>query len=118
MTNSKKNLNCEVFQQNGASPHTANKFKDWCYGNLFEFWRKKIKPQNWPDLNPIDYYFWNAVKSKLNIKFYENLEVIKKAIVEWNKEIPLDEIKKSLDAFSSRVKMLKIVVENIRINNL
>ena len=50
-----------VFQQDGASCHTSKKSQEWCSRNFDYFLEKDKWPPNSPDLNPLDYYFWNSV---------------------------------------------------------
>ena len=45
-----------VYQQDGASCHTANVAQQYCADNFPDFIPKKDWPPNSPDLNPLDYF--------------------------------------------------------------
>jgi hypothetical protein len=52
------------FQQDGATPHTANNVQDWLTTKFGEkFVNKKKWPPRSPDLNPCDYYLWGHLKT-------------------------------------------------------
>ena len=52
------------FQQDGATPHTADAVQSWLKGKFSDkFLDKKMWPPRSPDLNPCDYYLWGHLKS-------------------------------------------------------
>jgi hypothetical protein len=52
------------FQQDGATPHTANRVQTWLTTKFGEkFVNKKMWPPRSPDLNPCDYYLWGHLKA-------------------------------------------------------
>jgi len=52
------------FQQDGATPHTANTVQEWlCDHFSTKFIDKKKWPPRSPDLNPCDFYLWGYLKS-------------------------------------------------------
>ena len=53
-----------VFQQDWASPRTANVAQDYFRSKFPKFWGKKRWPPNSPDLNPLDYFCWRGIFSK------------------------------------------------------
>ena len=61
-----------VFQQDGATPHTSNKSQDFCRKNLDAFLDKSHWPPNSPDLNPLDFFYWDAVVKNIKISPFEN----------------------------------------------
>lgn len=51
------------FQQDGATPHTANAVQTWLTEKFGDkFLHKKMWPPRSPDLNPCDYYLWGHLK--------------------------------------------------------
>ena len=77
-----------IFAQDGASSHTSDACQDLL---IKEFGKgRKISKTQWPpkspDLNPLDYYFWNEVQGKVfegRRKPFESLEHLKKAILQF-----------------------------------
>ena len=99
-----------VFQQDGATPHTANILIKFIKNN-FDFYLPKEKwPANSPDLKPLDYYYWNRVIFFMDSSFCTNhdelKDQIKKAMQKINKE-KIKEIKSALKSFTSRVKSVE-----------
>ena len=54
-----------VFQQDGAPPHRANIVQQWLRSNVPDFIEKESWPPASPDLNPLDYFVWGYMLSKL-----------------------------------------------------
>ena len=52
-----------VYVQDGASAHTSNLVQDYLRQEFgrYGFVNKKQWPPKSPDLNPLDYWFWNAL---------------------------------------------------------
>lgn len=101
-----------AFQQDGASSHTSNVAQNWCMKNLFKFIAKDKWPPNSPDLNPLDYYFWNAVTKQIKSQKIENREKFIKETDKAIKNVPIDEIKKACDSFTRRVREVEEVKGN------
>lgn len=76
----------------------------WCHNNLYKFLEKDQWPANSPDLNPLDFYFWNAVVSKMEVKVEFTLEDLKEEIKRAFKKVNKEEIKKSVLSFNKRVR--------------
>ena len=60
-------LNDGIFVQDGASSHTSNKCQRFLskeFGKSRKVSKKQWPPQS-PDLNPLDYFFWAEVQSKV-----------------------------------------------------
>ena len=55
-----------LYVQDGASAHTSNLAQNYLKQEFGrdEFVKKQWPPKS-PDLNPLDFYFWNAVKEKV-----------------------------------------------------
>lgn len=98
-----------IFQQDGATSHTSNVSQNWCKNNFKIFLNKTHWPANSPDLNPLDYYFWDAVVKKIKInkkkkcskdEFYEK---IKSAVG----SVCGTHIKNAVSCFSQRVRKVE-----------
>ena len=96
-----------MFQQDGATPHTSDSSQKWCEKNLFKFLDKKHWPPNSPDLNPLDFYFWNAVVSKITFSRGMSLENLKEEITKAFETIDSGEIKKCIESFTGRVRAVE-----------
>ena len=60
-----------IFLQDGASSHTSNLVQEFLNETIpRRFIKKDQWPPNSPDTNPLDYYFWNQVKTNV----YKNNE--------------------------------------------
>ena len=103
-----------VFQQDGATPHTANISQNWCTNNFHTFLDKNHWPPNSPDLNPLDYFYWNEVLKYIQIGSFTKHEEFKIKISEACGRVELEKIQKSVDSFTSRVRN----VENLKGNYL
>ena len=51
-----------VFQQDSALCHTASKTIKWLAANFNDFTAPNVWPPSSPNLNPMDYFVWGAVK--------------------------------------------------------
>ena len=66
------------FQQDGATPHTANLVQDWCASKFgANFINKQQWPPRSPDLNPCDYFLWGYLKSKVYKPLPKTLDDLK-----------------------------------------
>jgi len=87
-----------IFQQDGASCHTARTTKAW-------FERKNINLSTWPsqspDLNPIE-HLWDAIKKRLENKPCKNLEELKASIFNCWKNLESDVTKNLVDSMPQR----------------
>ena len=99
-----------IFIQDGATPHTINLIQDFLKETIpWRYIKKDQWPPKSPDNNPLDYYFWNKVKTKvyedrLNTPFESEEEMISKIKSVWKEYASnLVEIRKSMKEFSSRL---------------
>ena len=99
-----------VFQQDGASSHTSNKAQNWCKNNFDSFLDKFHWPPNSPDLNPLDYFYWNEVENIMVHTPFMSLIELKAEIRRACSLISQDLIKKAVSSFTSRVR----AVENLK----
>ena len=84
---SKRKYSTVIFQQDGATPHTAAETKDLLKHHFSE--NRVISrgfafqwPGYSPDLTPADFGLWPYIKSKVNIKNYSNVSELKVSIEE------------------------------------
>ena len=100
-----------IYQQDGATCHTSKLSIETLKNMNFEFIGPEIWPANSPDLNPLDYFFWNEVEDRLKSKnFKTKLKLIEK-IEKYIAEIPLKMIRDVIDSFRSRIYALEIIRE-------
>ncbi len=98
-----------VFQQDGAPAHSSNFAQRWCANNFKYFLPKDRWPPNSPDLNPLDYYFWNAVQTRMkefdpfNTTEEEFKDEIKRAVF----SVPIDEIRNGLKSIDRRTRLVE-----------
>ena len=104
------------FIQDGAPSHTAKITQEFLQKTLRSRFVKSCEwPPYSPDCNPLDYYFWNAVKEKVYAnrlnKPFNNLDELKEKIKEvWSEcATNTEEIRKALKQFVPR---LHAVAEN------
>ena len=83
------------FQQNGATPHTANIVQDWLSSKFGTKFMAKLRwPPRSPYLNPCDYYLWGYLKYVVYYplpKTWADLKIILKREI---KKIPENILKK------------------------
>lgn len=98
-----------VFQQDSAPSHKANTTQQWCRRNLPDFIDRDSWPPSSPDLNPLDYFAWGYMESKLNdlkITKVTTINAFKKKIVKiWN-EIPMEMVRAACESFLKRLRLV------------
>ena len=102
-----------IFVQDGASSHTSDRCQDFLLKTL-KSKSRFVAADEWPpyscDLNPLDYYFWNAIKTlvyreRIGKGSFENKEELKASIRRnWWKAINMEEVRKSIEEFIPRCK--------------
>ena len=69
------------FQQDGATPHTANIVQEYLRAKFStKFIDKKMWPPRSPDLNPCDFYLWGYLKSVVYYPLPKTLDDLKENI--------------------------------------
>ena len=98
-----------IFMQDGATSHTSNLCQNFLKEKLGKerFVDKTEWPPKSPDLNVLDYYFWDRVQNKVyegrTIPF-DNLGQLKRRIKNvWYDTAELDEIQRSVLQFRKRL---------------
>ena len=107
-----QNENPYYFMQDGAPSHTANVTQAYLKET---FGRRFIKKDEWPpnspDCNPLNYFFWDVVKGKVQgetVRF-ENINQLKRKIRKvWKDSFDLPTLRKAIMQFRPR---LQTVVE-------
>jgi inhibitor of nuclear factor kappa-B kinase subunit alpha len=98
-----------VFQQDGAPSHTANVVQNWCRANLSDFLAKDEWPPSSPDLNPLDYFVWSYMLSKINEHKVSTLAQFKTVILRVWDEMSMEVVRAACDGFEKRLKLVKKV---------
>ena len=92
-----------IYQQDNASCHTSKESVNWVINEMPD----AILPTHWPvdspDLNSLDYFFWNEVSQRLTEEKFSNRHELITKIKETVKEIPLKFIRDAIDKFRSRI---------------
>ena len=100
-----------IFLQDGASSHTSNIVQNFLSETIP---RRFIKKDQWPpkspDTNPLDYYFWSKVKTKvyegrINQPFQNENEMIARIKAVWKDcATNIPEIRKAMKEFPDRLR--------------
>ena len=103
-----------IYIQDGATSHTSNLVQNFLQETIP---RRFIKKDQWPpkspDSNPLDYYFWNKVKTKvyqgrIDKPFESEEEMISKIKSVWREcASNIGEIRKAMKEFPSRLKAVE-----------
>lgn len=105
------------FQQDGATPHTADLVQEWLSSKLLDKFIDKTQwPPRSPDLNPCDYFLWGYLKSKVYNPLPKNLNDLKSNIEREIKKINREMLKSTMLNFEKRCTLL-ITVKGEHIEN-
>lgn len=95
------------FQQDGATPHTANMVQEWLSSKFLDkFIDKNQWPPRSPDLNPCDYFLWGYLKSKVYNPLPKNLDDLKANIEREIKKINKNVLESTLKNFKKRCNLV------------
>lgn len=95
------------FQQDGATPHTADKVQKWLSEKFSNrFIDKKKWPPRSPDLNPCDYYLWGYLKSVAYNPLPKTLNDLKANIEREIKKISKETLKSVYLNFEKRCELI------------
>ena len=102
------------FMQDGASSHTSNLCQDLLQETCpRRFITKNQWPPRSPDLNVLDYYFWNAVKESVyegRREPFKDIKQLQERVKRvWSRSINMESVRKSIERFRPR---LQCVVDN------
>ena len=91
-----------VFVQNGARSHTANETVRFLNQQQYlTLLQPNMWPPNSPDLNPVDYCVWSALKRNVYRGRFENTIELKEAILQEWEALPQAIINNAIDGFRS-----------------
>ena len=97
------------FQQDGATPHTANETIAWLRQRFEERLVSGRGDVEWaphsPDLNPPDFYLWGFLKDNVYQGDPQKIEELKTAITAKIRAIPKEECIKVIQNFARRVQV-------------
>ena len=92
-----------TFQQDGATPHTADKTQQWCSENFPSFIDKDHWHANSPDLNPLDYSIWNEFANSIKWDKVTSKKTLIHEIKLAAKRIPLSVVFESCKTWTNRL---------------
>ena len=95
------------FQQDGASPHTANISLNWLRDKFGPNLIAKKCENEWsphsPDLSPLDYWFWGFAKDKVYAGRPQTLQELRNAIEDFTNSITIEAVAKAVDNLIRRI---------------
>ena len=95
------------FQQDGATPHTANVVQQYLSETFKQkFIEKKRWPPRSPDLNPCDFFLWGYLKQRAYKPLPKTLEDLKCNITREINKLPTEILKKTFLNFRKRCDLL------------
>lgn len=95
------------FQQDGATPHTANLVQNWMREKMGKKFMDKSKwPPRSPDLNPCDYFLWGYLKQEVYNPLPKNLEELKVNIERETQKIPKNMLNSTFLNFEKRLNLV------------
>jgi len=99
------------FQQDGAAPHTSNTVLEWLddtFGRRLISLKTELSwPPHSPDLNPLDFFLWGFVKSKVYCPPPSALAELKTAIRREIRKIDTETCKSVIQNFRARISAVK-----------
>ena len=95
------------FQQDGATPHTANIVQEWLASKFSrKFLSKLMWPPRSPDLNPCDFFLWGHLKALVYNPLPKTLEDLKANIEREIKNVPKEMLKSTFLNLEKRCKLI------------
>ncbi len=92
-----------VFQQDGASAHTAKKTQEYLHQEGWSFWDKSVWPASSPDLAPLDYSIWDKVAGVACREEAPNLQTLRRRVARAWRQLEPDYIRSTCRAFQTRL---------------
>lgn len=96
-----------LYQQDGARAHTSKKSIEAFQKASISLLKGGDWPPNSPDLNPMDYFFWNQVAKHVPKRKYSNHKELAREIEKSIKRVPLKMIQDSILNFRSRCRAVE-----------
>lgn len=94
------------FQQDSAPSHQSKATQEWCRQNLAHFISSQEWPASSPDLNPLDYFAWGYMLSKIGSTKGHTLESFKQLLIDIWDNIPQEMLRASCAAFKKRLQLV------------
>ena len=92
-----------AFQQDSAPAHKATTTQVWLFANVPYHWSLDLWPPSSPDCNPLDYFVWGVLESKMNSR-PSNKEALKAAIRDAMINMDRNAVAIACSSFQSRLK--------------
>lgn len=92
-----------IYQQDGATCHTARESIEWCTAHFPQFINKDRWPANSPDLNPLDYSIWNEFVQAINWNKVSSKPTLIKELKAAVKRIPIEKVLESCRSWTNRL---------------
>ena len=99
-----------IYVQDGASAHTSNLAQNYLTQEFgrYGFVNKNQWPPKSPDLNPLDYWFWNSLKNKVyegRREPFSSIAQLKRRVKRvWDSAVNEEQLKKSILQFKKRLR--------------
>ena len=101
------NEEIQWFQQDGATPHTANFCMQWLDEKFPWSLTSKRRDPEWapqsPDLNPPDFYLWEFLKDTVSENHPTSIAELKQATTSKIRKIKNSECVKAINNFARRI---------------
>ncbi len=101
--------NRQWFQQDGATPQTANVTLEWLDQRFPDRLVSRRRDPEWaphsPDLNPPDFYLWGYLKDRVYENNPQTIPELKEAITQKIRAIPKQECVRVIDNFARRLQV-------------
>lgn len=94
------------FQQDSAPSHKAKRTQEWLKTNLPDYITPEEWPSSSPDLNPLDFFGWGYMLSKIGDTKGMSLTSFKAHLVKIWDEMPMETVRASCDNFFKRLKLV------------
>lgn len=92
------------FQQDSAPSHKAKRTQAWCEENLPDFIPALEWPSASPDLNPLDFFVWGYMLSKLGSTKGLKLEEFKQRLIKIWDEMDQNMVRAACNSFFKRLR--------------
>ena len=100
------------FQQDGATPHTANVPMQWIKARFGKRVISRRSEHSWashsPDLNSCDFYLWGYLKDVIMFEQFQNLNQLRQEVSRQVKRIKEEQCQRVMKNF---VRRLKVCIE-------
>jgi hypothetical protein len=92
-----------VFQLDSVPAHKAKTTQEWLWRNILAFISAEDCPSGSSDLNPLDCKLWAVLEDMAFQKHYNNLDSLKRSLVQATAEIPLETVHATIAKWPERL---------------